>query len=80
MLGTLLAHVQHAIDLAPATIAPAHACPRATCGAADPEGVKPVSQTAFAQRWRWLIQKNLFFQPFAVNFGGIGERLLSAAP
>lgn len=39
---------------------------------ADEGGSKPLSQTAFAANWRWLIGKNAFFQPFAVNFGAIG--------
>ncbi|KAI8477496.1 MAG: hypothetical protein J3K34DRAFT_515821 [Monoraphidium minutum] len=38
----------------------------------DPQGTGSVSQTQFAQQWKWLVNKNLFFQPFAVNFGAIG--------
>lgn len=39
---------------------------------ADDENELSISKTDFADRWRWLIAKNAFVQPFAVNFGLIG--------
>lgn len=38
-----------------------------------------MSQTEFADFWRWLVQKNAFFQPFTVNFGAIGESVLNTS-
>ncbi|GBF88564.1 hypothetical protein Rsub_01279 [Raphidocelis subcapitata] len=38
----------------------------------DGEGKNALSRTVYAEHWRWLISKNAFFQPFAVNFGAIG--------
>jgi hypothetical protein len=41
---------------------------------ADTEGTGALAQTEFAKHWKWLINKNAFFQPFMVNFGAIGEQ------
>jgi hypothetical protein len=46
---------------------------------ADTEGIGALAQTEFAKHWKWLINKNAFFQPFMVNFGAIGEGARASA-